>query len=168
MVCLENALDGQNMETQSSPMDAFVQECLTPLERRPRFRRWRGNSRSDFWGTTAHMSGEEFTRAFRMGRPLFQELLQRLDDRISVTYRTSRDMNSGCSGRSRRSFRITVSPAVRLACALRMLYGAACIDLNMMFAISRPTLYRILFQVCRAIFAELSRSGIPIDDVSAL
>lgn len=127
----------------NSQAHAIWFELRIPIERTPRLRRWRSSNQHDFWSATAHMCEEEFMAAFRMGRRLFSQLLHVLLPRISVHRGASCQPSTGA-----------VSPAVRLACALRMLDGATIINLTLMFAISRPSLYRILYKVSNAICEE--------------
>lgn len=105
----------------------------------------------------ARMGDTFFKKYFRMNRPAFNEILEKI--RPHITKNRAKAVNS--SG-------FSVSPVVKLATALRFLAGGIYLDLAFGFNIPHNTVLVYVWEVLEAIDLEFDNIKFPLGDEEAL
>ena len=104
-------------------------------------------TRIDFATLSASLSDAEFRRIYRMGKPSFEKLVERLEPRLLVDDRMATISSRG-----------PISTSVRLAAALRFFAGASYLDIYPTYGMSRTSFYEIVHSVVDAINEEFQVS----------
>jgi DDE superfamily endonuclease len=137
----------------------LVLTCAFDHEVRPHARRSRLHVRERVSVEHAfrYFNDIEFTRALRMGRPAFFELVRKLKPGLE------RDARQGARSSAGR-----IEPDVRLAVTIRMLAGGSVWDLMQVFGLGRSTTYDIFHATLDVIMFAMQLPGLPCTDSSLL
>ena len=117
----------------------------------------RGRTRLVWDVHDSNLTDFEFRRLYRMERPTFRALCDRLRPRLTCDTEMGRRGSPGGP----------VAPELKLSMTLRFMAGGSYLDIVLYHGVHRSTFFSALWEVVGAINEELSLA-FPVDDVDAL